>query len=156
MIMSSPERLWLLSSSLAHGGKTIRARLIKAYLFFVFKAVLPPEAVLNGVVKLGHFGMGVVVHPNTTIGRDVMIWHGVTLSVRDSPGAASRLTIGDRVEIGTGTVISTALRRSLRICDDVRIGANSTVTKDILEPGVYAGSPLRLLKAGVPASECID
>jgi len=32
------------------------------------------------------------------------------------------------------------------ICDDVVIGAGSVVTKDITEPGIYAGNPARLIR----------
>src|SRR5437762_2068981 len=32
------------------------------------------------------------------------------------------------------------------ICDHVVIGAGSVVTKDITEPGIYAGNPARLLR----------
>ncbi|GIS45095.1 MAG: hypothetical protein Ct9H90mP16_21650 [Candidatus Poseidoniales archaeon] len=31
----------------------------------------------------------------------------------------------------------------VNICDDVVIGAGSVVTKDITEPGTYAGNPAR-------------
>lgn len=111
-----------------------------------FRAILPPEALLSGTPSLGHFAMNVVVHPNVTLGRDVRIWHGVTLSVSDTPGASARLTIGNRVEVGTGAVILTPLRDSLSICDDVKIGANSVVTRTIVIPGTYAGAPAILVK----------
>jgi acetyltransferase-like isoleucine patch superfamily enzyme len=32
------------------------------------------------------------------------------------------------------------------ICDQVVIGAGSVVTKNITEPGIYAGNPARKLK----------
>ena len=32
------------------------------------------------------------------------------------------------------------------ICDHVVIGAGAVVTKDIVEPGIYAGNPARLLR----------
>ena len=34
----------------------------------------------------------------------------------------------------------------VKICDDVTIGAGSVVTKDIVEPGIYAGNPTRRIK----------
>lgn len=146
MLLTQPNRLWLLSTRYHREGKHRRARLIKAYLFLVFRAILPPQAVLAGLPALGHFAMNIVVHPNVYIGRDVVLWHGITLSVGDSPGTTSRLTIGDRVEVGTGAVIIAPLRSSLSICNDVRIGANSVVTRSITEPGTYAGAPAVLVK----------
>lgn len=146
MFLTQPNRLWLLSTRYYREGRHRRARLIKAYLFLFFRAVLPPEAVLAGLPALGHFAMNIVVHPNVSLGREVVLWHGVTLSVSDSPGTTSRLTIGDRVEIGAGAVVITPLRDSLFICNDVRIGANSVVTRSINEPGTYAGAPAVLVK----------
>ena len=46
--------------------------------------------------------------------------------------------IGNRVSIGTNATIM-----PVNICDDVVIGAGSVVTKDITEPGTYAGNPAR-------------
>tara|TARA_B100000579_G_C22332053_1_gene620993 strand:- start:233 stop:454 length:222 start_codon:yes stop_codon:yes gene_type:complete len=46
--------------------------------------------------------------------------------------------IGNRVSIGTNATIM-----PVKICDDVVIGAGSVVTKDITEPGTYAGNPAR-------------
>ncbi len=33
------------------------------------------------------------------------------------------------------------------ICDRVVVGAGAVVTRDITEPGIYAGNPARLLRA---------
>lgn len=47
--------------------------------------------------------------------------------------------LGDNVVIGANSVII----GPIRICDNVLIGAMSLVNKDISEPGVYVGAPLR-------------
>ena len=70
----------------------------------------------------------------------------MTINDRFSAGGPSlggrrpgnRPVIGDRVSIG-----SNATLLPVRICDDVVIGAGSVVTRDIEEPGVYAGNPAR-------------
>ena len=49
--------------------------------------------------------------------------------------------IGSHVSIGTNATIL-----PVTICDHVVIGAGAVVTKDILEPGIYAGNPARLLR----------
>ena len=53
----------------------------------------------------------------------------------------ARTKIGNNVIIGTNATIL-----PVQIVDDVVIGAGSVVTKDITEPGVYAGNPLRKLR----------
>jgi acetyltransferase-like isoleucine patch superfamily enzyme len=50
-------------------------------------------------------------------------------------------TIGNRVSLGSNSTIM-----PVSICDDVVIGAGSVVTKDITEPGIYAGNPARLIR----------
>lgn len=144
MILSDPSRLWYVSTRWHQRGWKRRARAIKAYNFLLFNAVLPPEAQLEAPVSLGHFGLGVVVHPNVTIGKDVMLWHGVTLSVGDSPGSETRLILGDSIVVGAGAQIIGRERQTLRVGDDVRIGANAVVTSNCVAAGVYVGVPARL------------
>mgnify|MGYP001477746723 CR=1 FL=1 len=84
-----------------------------------------------------------------SIGEDCFISHGA-MFINDpfKIGAPARgdksqwrsTTIGDRVSIGTNSTIM-----PVSICDDVVVGAGSVVTKDIIEPGKYAGNPARKL-----------
>jgi acetyltransferase-like isoleucine patch superfamily enzyme len=45
------------------------------------------------------------------------------------------------VSIGTNATIL-----PVQICDDVVVGAGAVVTKNITQPGIYAGNPARLLR----------
>lgn len=49
--------------------------------------------------------------------------------------------VGDQISIGPNATIL-----PVRICDDVVVGAGSEVTKDITEPGIYAGNPAKKLR----------
>lgn len=49
--------------------------------------------------------------------------------------------IGNHVSIGTNATIL-----PVTISDNVVVGAGSVVTKDIIEPGIYAGNPARKIK----------
>lgn len=84
------------------------------------------------------------------IGEDCFIGHGVTFTndvfSRGGPARGNqdlwRVTIlGNRVSVG-----SNATLLPVSVCDDVVIGAGSVVTRDITEPGVYAGNPARQLR----------
>ena len=86
-----------------------------------------------------------------TIGIDCFIGHGVMFTndvfAQGGPARGNRelwraTTVGNRVSIG-----SNATMLPVRVCDDVVIGAGSVVTRDITEPGVYAGNPARKLRA---------
>jgi len=86
-----------------------------------------------------------------TIGDHCFIGHGV-MFVNDTfaTGGPARgdislwqsTRIGDRVSIGSNATVM-----PVSIANDVVIGAGAVVTRDILEPGIYAGNPARLLRA---------
>lgn len=85
-----------------------------------------------------------------TIGEDCFISHGV-MFINDpfavgEPAHGNKdiwkaTYIGNKVLIGTNSTIL-----PVNICDNVVIGAGSVVTKDITEPGIYAGNPAKLLR----------
>lgn len=84
------------------------------------------------------------------IGNDSVIAHGVMFinDLFECGGPAQgdqskwRAThIGNHVSIGSNATIL-----PVTICDNVVIGAGSVVTRDISEPGTYAGNPARKLK----------
>jgi len=84
-----------------------------------------------------------------TIGDDCFIGHGV-MFVNDkftngkpagNPSLWQRTQIGHRVSIGSNATILPVI-----ICSDVVIGAGAVVTKNIDEPGVYAGNPATKIK----------
>ena len=92
-----------------------------------------------------------------TIGDDCFIGHGV-MFINDlfqigRPAPADRQDlwaethIGNRVSIGSNATIL-----PVTICDHVVIGAGAVVTKDITEPGIYAGNPARLIRPLTPES----
>ena len=49
--------------------------------------------------------------------------------------------IGNHVSVGTNATVL-----PVNICDNVVIGAGSVVTKDINEPGIYAGNPAKKIR----------
>jgi acetyltransferase-like isoleucine patch superfamily enzyme len=85
-----------------------------------------------------------------TIGDDCVLAHGV-MFINDSfsvggPAKGDRSLwkethIGSRVSIGSNATILPVI-----ICDGVVIGAGAVVTRDIVEPGIYAGNPARKLR----------
>jgi acetyltransferase-like isoleucine patch superfamily enzyme len=85
-----------------------------------------------------------------TIGEDCFVGHGVMfVNDRFATGGPARgnrdlweaSRIGNRVSLGSNSTIM-----PVTICDDVVIGAGAVVTRDISVPGIYAGSPARLLR----------
>lgn len=86
-----------------------------------------------------------------TIGQDCFIGHGV-MFINDlfsdggpAGGNASKwksTTVGNHVSIGSNATIL-----PVQICDHTVIGAGAVVTKDIREPGVYAGNPAKKIRS---------
>lgn len=85
-----------------------------------------------------------------TIGSECFISHGAMFinDVFKSGGpAGGRKNLWKSTEIGNHVSIGTnATVLPVKIVDHVVIGAGSVVTKDILEPGIYAGNPARKLR----------
>src|SRR5215831_10107705 len=83
-----------------------------------------------------------------TIGDHCFIGHGV-MFINDlfseggpaggDPSKWKATSIGNHVSLGSNATIL-----PVKICDHVVIGAGSVVTKDITQPGFYAGNPARL------------
>lgn len=93
----------------------------------VHRACLDSTIIRSGVIigslcNIGH---------NTEIGRDSI------LTAHISTGGGS--VIGERCWLGMGVMVT----NKVSICDDVRIGIGSVVTKSITKPGVYYGVPAR-------------
>ena len=84
-----------------------------------------------------------------TIGDDCFISHGAmfindlfeTGGPAGKPELWQQTKLGNRVSVGTNATIL-----PVAICDEVVIGAGAVVTKDIVEPGIYACNPARLLR----------
>lgn len=86
-----------------------------------------------------------------TIGDGCFIGHGV-MFVNDlfsigGPAQGNRslwksTKVGNNVSIGSNATIL-----PVEICDNVVIGAGAVVTKNINQPGIYAGNPARFMRA---------
>lgn len=85
-----------------------------------------------------------------TIGDDCVIAHGVMfindLFQTGGPAMGDRklwraTKIGNKVSVGSNATVL-----PVTICDNVVIGAGSVVTRDIQEPGIYAGNPARKIR----------
>jgi serine O-acetyltransferase len=81
--------------------------------------------------------MGVVIGETAEVGDDVMIYHGVTLGGRSMEHVKRHPTVGNRVTIGAGARVL----GPIRVGDDVQIGANSVVVKDVPSGAVATGIP---------------
>lgn len=83
--------------------------------------------------------MNVVVGRHARIGRNVLIFHGVTLGVRFGPGDGMP-SVGDHVVLGAGC----CLLGPIHVGDEAVVGANTVVTRDVPARSLCTGSPARI------------
>lgn len=139
----NPSFLWWLSCQAYKRKIYFVARFLKMINFLVFHAVLPYQAEIEKDIKLEHYGLGIVVHPNVKIGHRVKIYQHVTLATETWIGSEYKIFIGDDVIIGAGAVIVGRGDLSLTIGDCVKIGANAVVTRNVLPGQTVVGVPAR-------------
>lgn len=146
----NPANLWWWSCQAYRRRLPLIPWLLKTLNFVLFKAILPFQADIQKDVQLEHYGLGIVVHPNVTIGRRVRIYHHVTLAAETWVGSEHRLIIGDDVMIGAGAIVIGRVNQTLRIGDGARVGAGAVVTKDVAPGQTVVGSPARPLTRPAP------
>lgn len=97
---------------------------------------IPPNVFGPGL-SIPHYGT-IVVHGNVRAGRNCRLQEGVTIGATN--GSHRAALIGDNCYFGSGAKVIGAVR----IADDVAVGANAVVTKDIAESGTtWAGIPAK-------------
>lgn len=110
---------------------------------FFFKSSLPASCVIGKGTKLGYGGIGVVVHARSVIGKNCMIGQGVTIGGKS--GWYEVPVIGDNVEINAGARIL----GPIRVGNNVIIGANAVVVKDVPDNCIVAGIPAKIIKENI-------
>ena len=150
MRLRSPEWLWALSRNLHRRGYLRLSRLVKICNFVLHRALLPAEAIVGKNVTLEHYALGIVMHPNVTIGDECRVYHHVTIAGEAVIGAPERVVIGDRVVLGVNCVIIPRTSRGLTIGDDAIVGAGAVVTSDVPPRAVMVGVPARVMRIRSP------
>lgn len=97
-----------------------------------------PLNVFDKGLSIAHYGH-IVVHPNARIGKNCRIHEGVTIGTTN--GSSDAAKIGDNCFLASGAKVI----GNVTIADNVAIGANAVVVKNIDEPSTTWG--------GVPAKK---
>jgi len=98
------------------------------------------NTLIGGGLYIPHL-IGIVIHEDTVIGKNCNISQNVTIGHLKRGERKGSPTIGDNVYIAPGAVIL----GKIKIGNNVIIGANSVVTKDIPENAVAAGVPAQII-----------
>lgn len=125
---------------LAHGlhgrGVPLLPRGIMHLARFVTGIEIHPGARIGEGFFIDH-GMGVVIGETTEIGRDVMLYQGVTLGGTSTRRVKRHPTLRDRVTVGAGAKVIGAVE----IGENSQIGAGSVVVTNVPANATVVGVP---------------
>ncbi len=114
--------------------------LIQKFVEMVTGIVLPFTAEIGKGLYIGHFG-SIIVSQKAVIGEYCNISHENTIGQAGRGGKQYAPVIGDRVYIGPGA----KLFGKIRIGNDVAVGANAVVSKDVPDNAVVIGNPSKII-----------
>jgi serine O-acetyltransferase len=115
-------------------------RIILHHLIYKLGISIPPSTQIGSGFYIGHFG-GIVVNGKSVIGKNCNISQGVTLGQANRGNNKGYPILGDNIYIGPGAKIVGAVK----IGNNVAIGANCVVTKDIQDNSVVVGIPGKVI-----------
>ena len=144
-------RLWRAGPAPRLLGSRFAARLLSQAVRSLTGVEIHPGARLGARLFIDH-GMGVVIGETAEVGDDVMLYHGVTLGGRSLQKVKRHPTVGSRVTIGAGARIL----GPVHIGDDVQVGANSVVVKDVPAQATAIGIPATVRTGAAHPEEQMD
>ncbi len=131
------------SHKLYLGGHTFSARAISQAAKFLTGIEIHPGATIGKGLVIDH-GMGVVIGGTTEIGDNCTIYQGVTLGGTGKDVGKRHPTLGDNVLVGAGAKVL----GPIVIDSNSKIAANAVVLKDIPENSTAVGIPARIARQG--------
>ena len=121
------------------------ARIISQFSRFLTGIEIHPKAKIGENLFIDH-GMGVVIGETSEIGKNVTIYHMVTLggispsiNSDDQRNSKRHPTLMDNVVVGSGAQVL----GPVVVGKNAKIGANAVVTKDVPENAVMVGIPAK-------------
>ena len=126
-------------------------RLIIRKLSFKFGFQIPVTTSIGEGFYIGHFGT-IVINGKAKIGKNCNIAHSVTIGQANRGKLKGYPTIGDKVWIGTGSVIV----GNIKIGNNVLIAPNSFVNIDIPDNSLVIGNPAKVINKENPTEGYIN
>lgn len=131
-----------ISHQLKSMGIPFLPRAISQLARWVTGVEIHPSAKIGTGFFIDH-GMGVVVGETAEIGDYVTLFQGVTLGGTGKERGKRHPTLGNHVVVGAGAKIL----GGITIGDNVKIGANSVVLKNVPPNSTVIGVPARVIKS---------
>ncbi|WP_281404876.1 NeuD/PglB/VioB family sugar acetyltransferase [Mesorhizobium sp. B4-1-3] len=90
---------------------------------------------------LAKIGQGTIINSGAVVDHECVVGDFAHISINAT--VAGRCHIGAQVMVGAGSTVIDGIS----ICSHVNVGAGATVVRDIEVPGVYIGTPARLVRS---------
>ncbi len=129
---------------LAHWLWKKEIRVLARFVSHVSRCLTGIEIHPGATIGEGFFidhGMGVVIGETSEIGKNVTLYHGVTLGGTSWNKGKRHPTIGDNVIVGAGAAILGAIR----IGENSKIGSGSVVNREVPPNSTVVGIPGRVV-----------
>jgi serine O-acetyltransferase len=120
------------------------ARIISNIGRFLYGIEIHPGATIGKGLIIDH-GMGVVIGETTIIGNDCKLFHQVTLGGTGKEIGKRHPTLGNNVIVGAGA----KLLGNITIGDNSKIGANAVVLKSAPANSTLVGIPAKVINKNI-------
>ena len=122
------------------------ARLVSHISRFLTGIEIHPGARIGPGLFIDH-GMGVVIGETSDLGRNVTLYHGVTLGGTSTKKEKRHPTLGNNVIVGAGA----AVLGPIQLGDNARVGSGSVVIEDVPPNTTVVGVPGKIAYGKQPA-----
>ena len=123
-----------------HGHRSL-ARVLSQLTRHITGVEIHPAAQIGKHFFIDH-AMGVVIGETTIVGDNCVLYQGVTLGGTGNETGKRHPTLGNNVTVGTGAKVL----GNIHIGNNVKIGGNSVVVKDVPDNCTVVGVPGRIIK----------
>ena len=117
------------------------ARVVSQWSRFWTGIEIHPGATIGKRLVIDH-GMGIVIGETAEIGDDCLLYHGVTLGGTGKDQGKRHPTIGNNVLVSTGAKVL----GPFRVGDNARIAANAVVLSEVPDNATAVGIPAQIVR----------
>jgi serine O-acetyltransferase len=141
--------LYRISHALYKKNVPLLPRIIRSMGILFYGAEISYGAEIGPGFRVAH-SVGIVIGPKVKAGANLEVFQNVTIGGRDRErNGILKPVIEDNVTIFTGA----AVLGPVRVGENVSVGANSVVTKDVAPNLIVAGVPAQIVgKVNIPHS----
>ena len=117
------------------------ARFVSQWSRFWTGIEIHPGATIGRRLVIDH-GMGIVIGETAEIGDDCLLYHGVTLGGTGKDHGKRHPTLGNNVMVSTGAKVL----GPFKVGDNARIAANAVVLSEVPDNATAVGAPAQIVR----------